>query len=523
MANKELAKRSTMDKLAAVVGAGAGAVAGAGTLAGGGLLGSIGGVFGLTIVAATPVGWLLGGAALGAAALYGGSKMVGGKGYSDGDTNASKQFNSDNEKKLYMQLTTKLSQKDSIVAKELLSKLSDEYKDFAKYMNDGLTKGSASATEIITMCCELLNEDVNTYLDGDDFSPDDIELTIKIATLMALADGEYSEEEATVIYAKVVEFFELDKILDESEIDLIFSQAQGSEEQQLQLANMTYEEIQSIFVVFFLVINNDRLKDMLLDFLAAIAEADGEISDKEEHLYGIFLGLLNAEKELDNYFIHLEKLTKTKSDMLYSHQGRDCEGYSKKAKNALSAYAKGIPTSSIISLYDSTVFGKADNGFIVTPLAIITDQAEAVRVIPFGSIFQVDLSEDGSLIFYGEADENNNMYPIAELDCMSEEISPFLTFLENIVDINNSSTESIEEEIDNILDDKSEWHLAQDGNQLGIHSLQEIDEKMENKELLENNLLVWKDGMTEWLPATEIEEINSIIEQGTVTNSVSIR
>ncbi|MEA3522787.1 MAG: GYF domain-containing protein [Campylobacterota bacterium] len=513
MANKELAKRSTMDRLAALAGAGAG-VAGAsavGTAIGGaGLLGSIGSAVGLTVAVATPVGWLVGGAALGAAALYGGSKIVGAKGVSDGDAKAHRQFNSDIEKKLYMQLTTKLSQKDSKTAKTLLNRIPSDYNDWKNDMNDGLDKGTASATEIISTCCELLGEDSSQYLDDNNFSTTEIELTIKIAILMALADGDFTDDEGILIRNKVVGFFELSNVLDESEIDLIFSQARGTEEQQEQLKAMSFEEIQSLFVVFFLTIENTRLKTMLIDFLAEIAEADGEISEKEVQLYNIFIGLLNAEASIENYTSHLENLTKVKSDFLYSHQGSDSEAYAKKVKNALGSYAKGINNGMVMSLYDATVFGKADNGFIVTPLAIITDQSEDTRVIPLGSIYGAGLSENGDLLFYGEPDENNNMHAIAELSCPAEELSEFVTFIEKIIEINNNYEEVGGEAI---LDDTQEWHLAQNGNQLGLHSLQDIDSKFKTDDLSSDGLLVWKDGMAEWLPATEIEEINAIIEK----------
>jgi hypothetical protein len=511
MSNKELAKRSTMDKLAALTGVGAG-VAGAsaiGTAVGGaGLLGSLGSAVGLTVAVATPVGWLIGGAALGGAALYGASKAIGAKGFSDGDNKAHRQFNSDFEKQAYMKITAKLSQKDSVIAKDLLRQLPSENQVFINEMIDGLDKGSASAAEIITMCCELLNKDTSEYLDEKSFSINEIELTIKFAMLMALSDGEITDDEVTLIRREIVSYFKLSEIFNDTEIDLIFSQAQGTTEEQKQLAKMSFEEIQSLFAVFFLSIQNNRLKTMLPDFLAEIARADGEISDNEVVLYNIFIGLLNAEEQLDDYLNHLETLTKTKSDMLYSQQGLDTEAYTKKVKNALGAYAQGIPLESVISLYDATVFGKADNGFIVTPLAIITDQAEDMRVIPLGSIYHVALEKEnsGDILLYGEPDEDGNMEVIASLGCLSEEIIEFLSFLENIVEVNIGTEGSS-------YDNTKEWHLAQNGKQLGLHSLDSINSKFANNEIVSDELLVWKDGMTEWLPATEVEEINTIIQK----------
>lgn len=506
MKSNELIKRSTMDKIAALAGAGGGVAAASAlgtTVGSAGLLGTIGSAFGLTIAAATPVGWLVGGAALGAAALYGGSKLVGVKGVSDGDAKAHRQFNSDIEKSLYMQLTAKLSQKDIAIAKKLLTEIPSEYDEWRKDALDGLDKGTMAATDVVNMCCKILNRDVSTYLKENDFSINDIERTIKIAILMALADGNMTDNELYLIKNHVNDFFDLSSLLDETEIELIFSQALGTDEQQKQLKTMSFAEIQTLLVVFFLVIENDRLKEMLLDFLADIAQADDEIDENEDILYMVYMGLLSAEMQLEYYLPHLEALMKTKSDILYSPNTSDDKTYQKKLKNALNSYAKGIPADSTILLYDATIFGKADNGFILTPLAIITDQSDELRVIPLGLIHGVDIGKDDQILFYTDG-EDNSLVLMATLDCVSEDMADFLSFLEAISTINNSSTS---------LDSNQEWHLAQNGNQLGVHSLQDIDNKIASSELTDENLLVWKDGMPEWLPATEIEEINSIIEK----------
>jgi hypothetical protein len=512
MINKELIKRATMDKLAAVVGAGAG-IAGAsaaGTAIGSaGLLGSIGSAVGLTVAVATPAGWLVSGAVLGAAALYGGSKLVGAKGVSDGDIKAHRQFNSENEKQQYMQIVKKLSQQDIEIARKLLKKLpNDVYNEWKADAFDGLDKGSMDVTRIISMCCRILGEDENSYLSYNDFSLTDIELSIKIAILMALSDGELTEDEYSVIQNKVIQFFELGSILNEEEIKLIFSQALGTDEQQKQLHEMSFEEIQTLLVTFVLIIENDRLKTMLIDFLAEIAEADGDISENELQLYNIFIGLLNTEENIDAYIQHIEKLSKAKSDLLYSKVQRDSKTYNKKLTNALKAYAKGIPIESVISLYDATLFGKADNGFIVTPFAIITDQSDDARVIPLGSIYAFDIDKDKNILFYSKPNENGDMPFLASLSCVTEEISEFIDFIQNIVEANLEILATSES-----VNVQQKWHLAQNNTQLGIYSLQDIDTKLADKELSSENLLVWKEGMKEWVLATEIEEINEIIER----------
>jgi len=442
MDKNELAKRSTMDKLAALAGAGAGAAgvsAVATTVGSTSLLGTVGSAFGLTIAAATPVGWLIGGAAFGAAALYGGSKLVGAKGVSDGDTNAHRQFNSDVDKQRYMRIATKLSEKDSVVAKKLLKKLSNDYNEWIDSAIDGLKKGTMFATDIIKMCCEVLGEDEKDYLNENDFSLTDIELTIKISFLMALADGEFTLEEHKVIRQHIIDFFELSPILDESEINLIFSQAESSEEEKQQLYSLSFEEIQTLFVTFFLMIDNDRLKLMLTDFLMKIAEVDDEISVNELELYNIFIGLQYAELYIEEYLVHLEKLTRVKSDFLYSNLGNNSKTYAKKVTNALNTYANGIPINSVITLYDATIFGKADEGFIVTPYAIITNKANCIRVIPLASVYAIDSSKNNKIILYREPDKKEDKYSIIEMLCASNKINEFVIFLENIININNKN------------------------------------------------------------------------------------
>lgn len=436
----ESIRRTTLEKISAFAGIGAG-IAGAsaiGTAVGSvGVLGSIGSAVGLTVAITTPIGWLVGGAALGATVLYGGSKAIGAKGFSDGDNKAHRIFNSDIEKKLYARLTTKLSYKDTIVAKRLLCKISDEFSEWRDSALDGLDKGTMPATDIITMCCELLEEDVSKHLDGNNFSSTKIEQTIRFAVLMALSDGDVTNDELQVIRDHIVKFFALSPLLDDTEIDLIFSQANGSEEQQEQLKKMSFEDIQVTFVAFFLLIQDDRLKKMMLDFLAEIACADGEISNNEVILYTQFKGLLNAEKNLDSYLEHLENFLKAQNDLLLSRNGNGSEVCEKKIKNALASYAKGIPPERVMCLYDSTLFGKADKGFIVTPLSIITNNCKNMRVIPLGSIYHMAFEDKDRrcLLLYGKSD-NDDMVLIAELKCPIEKLKEFNVFLEKVIEVN---------------------------------------------------------------------------------------
>lgn len=56
-----------------------------------------------------------------------------------------------------------------------------------------------------------------------------------------------------------------------------------------------------------------------------------------------------------------------------------------------------------------------------------------------------------------------------------------------------------------------QYHIAQDGKQFGLHSIDEILNKLKCKDLRLDNLLVWKEGMENWEEAKIIPQINKII------------
>jgi len=515
----ESINRRHLDKILALTGAGMGAGAGLATgtaIAGAnvGFFGSALGALGFAATASNPVGWLVGGAMIGATILYGGSKAVGAKGFSDGDIKAFRTFNSDIEKKLYMTAVSKLSQKDSVVAKDLLSRIPIDYNEWKDSAIEGLQNGTMPATEIISMCCEILEEDINDYLSPNDFSSDDIELTIKLAMLMALADGEVTDEEMELIKNHTINFFELETLLNSTEIDLIFSQAIGTDEQIKQLKAMSFNEIKNLFIVFLFTMNNNRLIDMLVNFLYDIIFADGVENENEAELYKLFNNLILSKSLIKLYIDDLKEINNSESFDLFSINNSNPDKFLKKRNNALNAYAKNILGEMIISLYDATVFGKGDKGFIITQIAIITD-SENSNILPFSDIYDVKLDEELGIVLYGEPNNNNEMEAIYVMHHIDEKKDIF-KFLEAISNTNNSYKGYIKDENDdttNPLDTTEKWYLAQTGNQLGLHSLASINAKFANGNLFETDLLVWKDGMPEWLLATEVDEINSIIKR----------
>ncbi len=287
--------------------------------------------------------------------------------------------------------------------------------------------------------------------------------------------------------------------------------------------------MQISLLMIFTLLKNDELKAIILNILVEVANADEEIDDYEAHFFSIYDGLYDSSLRLEYYQEELERITRVQSNELYSSKGSNLEKYNKKMKNALNSYAKDIGKDMIISLYDATMFGKGDEGFIVTPLAIVTDQAEHNRVIPLGNIYDIEI-EDYQINFFSKPDDNGEIENFANMICTTADLNDFIAFLLAIAEINKAYEESMnmteDEEIETViaeleaiesqeralLSDIKEWHLAHNNNQLGLHSLQDIDKNIAHKELVADGLLVWKDGMSEWIPAIEIEEINSIIE-----------
>jgi len=437
----EIINRDTMDAVSLVAGIGMGTATTnfIGTAVGStGLLGSIGSALGYTVAASTPVGWLVGGAILGGGLLYGASKVVGAKGESDGDAKAYLQFNSDMEKKEYYKIITKLSHKSSQLAYELLNKLPSDYDNWKIEATDGLEKGTMHPEEIISVCCEVLKEDKNLYLKKCTYSYIEIGLALKVFYLIAISDSELLAIEKDLIEREIINFFELESILEKQEIELFIAQSFGSEQQLKELQDMSNHELQTLLTVFFLTINNEKIKTMMIGLIDDIIKVDGRIHKKEVKLFNIYKGLLQSELNLEHYFPFLEQLAGVKSRHLYSVLGENPKKFVEKIPHALASYAQGIPSNMVVSLYDDTIFGKADSGFIVTSLAIITDLSIEERVIPLEMIKGMKI-EDNKIILYSRQDKNDNISSSISLRTVdpTKYLSEFISFLEGIINFNN--------------------------------------------------------------------------------------
>jgi hypothetical protein len=493
MKNNELIKRDTLNKISGMIGlgAGAGTVAAAGTAIGSaGLLGSIGSAVGLTVAVATPIGWILGGAAVGGAALYGASKVSGGKGYSDGNVAANIKFNSDIEKQMYQGIIKKLSAKTSYVAINLLNKLPANEQFIVEFKDDasnGLDKGTMDAKDVIKICCEFLNENYESYIATSQMTIHNIESFIKIATLFALCDADYSKEEKVLIRGKVINFFDLHNILSDVEINLIFTIALGDKEKIKSIKDLDYLHQINLLHTFILEEDNNELLVMILEFLEEVAKADGTVTEDEEVFISMFESMLISKANFieGNYTNAINILLET--DELFLPKNND--KFIKKLKNICSsqkAYGYCLSGQHIIAIDDYTLFGAGDEGFVFTPLGIFTDKSD-LHFIPYTS--------------FEECRDELKAINIDETDYFPKLIDEIISIGFNLSGDNEFSNEK-------------EWHIAFSQKQLGHKSMQEINDLFESKEIeINDSCMVWKDGMDNWKKIEDVQELSVLVSK----------
>lgn len=388
--NNELIKSETLKKFSSLIGLGAGA-AGASAIST-----AIGGIsaFGFTLAAATPIGWILGGAALGGVAFYGVSNLISKKGYSEGDISAQKVFSSDVEKQMYFEINKKISEKLNFIAKNLLSKLpvNEQFIDFRNNAIDGLDKGTMNPCEIIQICCECLNEDYEQYTVDSQMMIDNIESFIKISTLLSLADKDYYLEEKKLIRDRITTFFNLKDILTEVEIDLIFKMAIGNVEDIKAILDLDCYKKINLLHTFILMESNDKLLVILLDFLQELANVDGKRSREEEIIILSFETMLFSKLKLLNGNYSKLLIGLKQADELYYRIENDKndknDKFTKKIKNIIKsekAYGYCLSEQHILAIDDHTIFGSADDGFVFTPLGIFTNKS-VLHFIPYHTL-----------------------------------------------------------------------------------------------------------------------------------------
>jgi hypothetical protein len=280
----------------------------------------------------------------------------------------------------------------------------------------------------------LKYEKIEQKLATSNISLVDVEKSIRLAIYIAMVEGDHIIKKFELVESVIVEYFTLDKLLSDSEVDNIFELVVGTKEQEKELLDLTLKDIQTYYLSFVLSIKDENLKSMLIDLLDSISTVESEASTDELIIYNTYVELLNSEVSYDAYQPILTKIDEYRSNYIYARHSEHNKGFSKKLKKALSTYALGLVEDDVIALYDSTIFGGADEGFLITKLGIITTQDEDFSVIPFAMIYNLTYEKGAMRFFYkkGEAEE------LIEIACLPriDNLRILVNILQHITDIN---------------------------------------------------------------------------------------
>jgi len=260
-----------------------------------------------------------------------------------------------------------------------------------------------------------------------------IEASIRVAVYMAIVEGNDTLEKFEMIENTIVKYFKLDKLLEDKEVDYIFELVVGEEKEEDLLA-LTIKEIQSFYLVFISSIEDEEIKNMLNELIDEISMLNGKASVYELIVYNTYAEFRNSQYNYDTYKPVLKKIDEYRSNSIYSSRAKHTSGFSKKLKKALATYGYGLVEDDVIALYDSTVFGGADEGFLITKLGILTTQDEDFSVIPFASIYDVTYDNDAMKFFY-KAVEGEELIEIASLPRI-DNLRILATILQQIANIN---------------------------------------------------------------------------------------
>jgi len=395
-----------MEKGSAIAGAGlgVGTAAAIGTFIGsGGALGAAGSALGLTIAAATPVGWLIGGAVAGGAALHYGAKLVGAKGKSDGIAQTVEHTISARHQKKIQIISAKLVKGDVKCAADLLTQVSDHdasFKDVVDEITRGLTEGSTSPDEAILLACQILNLDSSDYLSNDHITIIELNAIVAIAVVMMLASGEVTSDEEDVLCQRLKEFYDVDQQDAQYLIEYTLNTL-NSETKKPEKSRVDSEVIILSFAEF--IVENVHLNKQILSTLEAIAKVDGNFDQNEKKFFNFAKRAFTMAKDIGSYRDKIINLPDNEPNLILKNN----ENFNKKVEGAIKTYAHGITSSSVIALFDNTwlansvrniasfgdsILGKvstgktmknistgaADEGFLFTTLGVINDRREIV-------------------------------------------------------------------------------------------------------------------------------------------------
>lgn len=586
MDNKEFIKKETLEHSATVVGVAAGAagtVAAAGAITGAsGIAGSALAAMGLSLTAATPIGWIIGGSLAGAAAFKYGSKLINKKGELSGVTNTMDNLVEARTKERLTKIGLSLTTSEQTKAIELLEKALSEEKLNKEMFNDfklSIEAGSLTLIEIADMLCYPLPAETNPL--------NDVILLMRSGLAMAAADGTVDNFEVEAIF----QYIEKDISIAKDDFDFLFN-LEHELNSNKKINQLIFFQIAASFY------KTPAVFEKILIMLKAIGQSDGEFDVKEKNLLHVAEDIFSMAKQSEIYSYNSQNIghyVGNEVNIILPTE-KTLDTYLKKSANAISSFAEGLDVNDVIAIHDSTYFGKSNEGFIITIYGIIDHEN---GLLLYDWILDVEVEDGNVLISNSEystpfiirklmnpdsfalyikqfirdeglihkntiekqqsvaIDDKTNLRAkkIAEgivsveekvskaaglasfaMKSVKNDLSKTLQesetvdkakdkafgFLNKIV----SKAQEISSEHLNKTDKKQfsihpEWHLAQNGDNLGVYSLDDIFNKLNDKSLNKDNLMVWRDGMPTWLKANEVEEISSIIEEHQKTTSPS--
>lgn len=397
----------------------------------------------IAIVGATPVGWVLGGAVLAGGAGYLAYEAIFFSGNSHGQAEYAQYDIDKDEKDRENNLNVKLNHKVISVALSLLNKLPDTFSSDSKdKLIEGLSKGVVSPFQIIDFCNKQLPSEERIVFDGA-FTSIDVFIAIRLGILFSAIDSQISEVEITSLKKGVIDYFNLKELFEEEEIEEIFNNVFDGKKDLKTIENLSSSEIQYQVYLAFSQIKDNRLKEMLLEFLSVIINIDDNVHNEEKTLYKLFHDLYNYDYLNEYYMKSLEKIVASTNKNLYSTYSIDekrKKEFQDRKRDVTSSFAKELPEKDIYFIYSDDLFGKTSKGFILTPLGIITNIAKCcnkpIKVIPYSIIKKIIDSKNKLSIIC-------DFYTIdskIDFDYKNDKNDFFIKFLEEIIMINKNTS-----------------------------------------------------------------------------------
>jgi len=541
-----------------------------------GIAGSALGAMGLSLTAVTPIGWIIGGGLVGAMALKYGSKLINKKGELSGTTNTMDNLLETRTKERLTKIGLSLTSNEQSKSIELLEIALGDSKITQDMFNDfklSIEAGSLTLSDICDMLEYPVPEEINPLNDVILLMRSGLAMAAADGIIESSeidAIFQYISKDIPITKDDFDYLFSLENKLnhDKTMNQLLFFQIASS----FYKTPAVFEKILTMLETIGKADGNfDEYEKYLFhvakDIFSMAKQADIYSHNTRNITYYVkdeVNIILPTEKTLDAYFKKTTNAINSFAngldvkDIIAIHDstyfGKSDEGFVITPYGILDhkrglllydwildieikggdivIYNKEYVTPFIISkLMKPDVFAVyikqfiRNNGILqeynVENIPMVTTEDKAAQRVQAIAESVISIEEKVSKIaglasFAVKSAKSDISKSVQENETISKAKEKAFGFFNKIKDkAKELSNDPVSNDIQNTqqLSASPKWHLAKQGEQLGVYTLDDIHEKFSSKSLNEIDLMVWKDGMTEWLPATKIEEINSIIEK----------